>query len=147
MTIAPHTIQAAHGSRRRVKRVGRGHGTGRGTMSGRGGKGQRARTGGKSRSAIRAFKKALQKVPKLRGFKSRKNKPSVVTLRSLDRICAEGDVVTPAFLKDKGVIRSSEFGVKALASGKITKKITLQGCVASRGAIKAIESAGGSVTF
>lgn len=147
MTIAPHTIKAAAGSRRSSRRLGRGHGSGRGTSAGRGTKGQRARAGGRSRTALRPFKRELQKVPKLRGFSSQYPKPTIVTLRTLDRITAPGDVVTPVFLLEKKCVRTIKHGVKVLSTGTLSKKITLQGCLASKGVIAAIEKAGGTVVF
>lgn len=147
MTLSPQTIHAASGSKRRRRRLGRGHGSGRMKSAGRGGKGQRARTGGKSRSAIRAFKKALQKVPKLRGVNSLQVKPAVVSLGTLDRVSKENDIVTPRFLEEKGAVARAKYGVKILGSGTITKKITVQGCAASKDALAAIEAAGGKVVF
>ncbi len=147
MTLAPHTISAASGSRKTSRRLGRGHGTGRGTTAGRGTKGQRARTGGRSRTAIRAFIKALQKIPKNRGFVSLVPKREVVTLATLERICQAGDVVTPTYLKKRNVIDTPDFGVKIVATGTLTKKITIQNCLASKGAIAAIEKTGGSIIF
>lgn len=147
MTIAPHTIQAATGARTSVTRYGRGHGSGRGTTAGRGTKGQRARSGGRSRTAIRPFKRQLQKVPKLRGFVSQYPRPEVVTLGTLERIVAIGEVVTPAYLKAKHVIDIPAHGVKILGTGMLSKKITVEGCLASKSAVAAIEKAGGSVVF
>lgn len=147
MTLSPQTIQPAKGAKKSSRRLGRGHGSGRGKSAGRGGKGQRARTGGKSRSAIRAFKKSLQKIPKLRGVNSLQVKPSVVSLGTLDRLCKDGDIVTPRFLEHAGVVRHAERGVKILGSGAFVKKITVQGCMASKGALAAIEKAGGKVVF
>jgi large subunit ribosomal protein L15 len=147
MTLAPHTIHAGKGSRKGTRRLGRGHGTGRGTSAGRGTKGQRARTGGRSGTALRPLKRELLRVPKLRGFRSMFPRPAVVTLKTLERICVENDTVTPEFLASKGVIRDTKKAVKILSSGVLNKKINLQGCLASKGAIAAIEKTGGSVTF
>lgn len=148
MTLAPHTIAPPHGAKKAVRRLGRGHGTGRGKSAGRGTKGQRARTGGKSRTAVRAFKRELQKIPKSRGFKSFYEKPIVVTLATLERVSAAGDVVNLAYLVKKGLVRPTRSrGVKVLATGMLTKKITLQGCLASKSAVSAIEKAGGKVVF
>lgn len=145
MTLTPSTIKPARGSHRFTKRVGRGNASGRGTYSGRGGKGQTARSGGKSRRRIRAFKSALLKVPKLRGFKSLKPKRETVTLSSLDRVAAENEAVTPQLLKERGLIGNPNFGVKVVATGEIKKKITLSGCFASKKAVELIEKAGGQI--
>lgn len=145
MTLTPATIKPAFGSKRKVKRVGRGNGSGRGTYSGRGGKGQTARSGGKKRTQIRGFKPYLQKIPKVRGFKSIYKKPETVTLETLNRLAEEGKEITPHFLKTRGVIGHTENGVKIVATGELKKKITVKGCKASKQAVEVIEKVGGSV--
>lgn len=147
MTLSAHTIQSAHGSRHKSKRLGRGNASGKGTMSGRGGKGQTARSGGGRRSYLRAFKPSLLKVPKLRGFNSFKPRPEIVTVSALNRIAVDGVLITPAWLKGKGVIGSTETGVKIIGKAEIAKKLTIEGCLASKGAAAAIEKAGGTITF
>ena len=147
MTSELHKIKAPIGSRRKSKRVGRGNASQKGTTAGRGMKGQTARSGGKSRSAIRAIRDAILKVPKIRGFKSLVAKKEVVTLHTLNKIVSEGDFVNPMYLKRKGVISRPQNGVKILATGKITKKIIIKSCLASKTAIEAIENAGGSLIF
>lgn len=147
MTLTPTTIRSAHGARRTSKRVGRGNGSGRGTYSGRGMKGQRARSGGRRGLARLGFKSALQKAPKTRGFQSIHPKMAVVSLRTLERVCAEGEQVTPAVLEQKGAIRTPKFGVKIVATGTLTKKLTITDCVASKKAVELIEKAGGNISF
>jgi large subunit ribosomal protein L15 len=147
MVSGLHTIKSAKGARRKSKRVGRGNASQKGTTAGRGTKGQRARSGGKSGTARRGFKQSLQKVPKLRGFKSMRPKKEVVTLSTLNRISVDGDVVTPTYLKKKGVVDKPQFGVKVVATGEIKKKITLKGCLASKKAAELLEKAGGKLEF
>lgn len=147
MALAPHTIHSVSGSRKRVKRVGRGNASGRGTMSGRGGKGQRARSGGKSRTKIRGFRPLLLKIPKVRGFKSLYAKLETVTLERLNRLGEDDLIITPDLLKTKGLIGHPQRGVKIVATGGITKKITVKGCLASKKAIELIEKVGGRVVF
>lgn len=147
MALSAHTIQPHPKSHTSKKRVGRGNGSGKGTYSSRGLKGQRARSGGKGGVQRRGFKAALQKVPKLRGFHSLVNKKELVTLTTLERIVASGDVVTPAFLHKKGVVDAPKNGVKVVATGTLTKNITLKGCLVSKTGIAAIEKAGGSIVF
>ena len=147
MNLSPHTIKATKGSHRRKKRVGRGNASQKGTTAGRGTKGQKARSGGKSGRARLGFKQSLQKIPKLRGFKSMRPKKEVVTLSTLEKIVTSGDVVTPAYLDKKGVIDKPRFGVKVVATGEIKKKITLKGCLASKKAVELIEKAGGKLEF
>jgi large subunit ribosomal protein L15 len=147
MATSAHTIQANTKSKRIKKRVGRGNGSGKGTYASRGLKGQRSRSGGKGGLKRRGFRAALQKVPKLRGFKSIKPKKELVTLATLDRICVDGDVVSPAFLKKKGVVDRPAFGVKVVSFGTLEKKITLKGCLASKTALEAVEKVGGTLEF
>ncbi len=147
MTLSAHTIYPARGARHKYKRLGRGNASGKGTMSGRGGKGQTARTGGRSGTERRGFKSSLQKIPKLRGFKSLFPRMEIVTLATLERIAADGIEITPASLKERGVISRPQNGVKILATGALTKKIIVSGCVASKRAAEEIERVGGKLVF
>lgn len=147
MVTGLHTIKAAAGSRRTKKRVGRGNSSQKGTSAGRGTKGQRARSGGKKRTERLGFKRYLQAIPKLRGFKSIAAAKEVVTLSTLNRVAKEGVTVTPNFLRKAGVISRPIRGVKILATGTITKKVKVVGCLASKTAVAAIEKAGGSLEF
>lgn len=143
MTLDLHTISS--NLTKDGKRVGRGTGTGRGTYAGRGVKGQKARSGGTRGILRRAFKAQLQKMPKLRGFNSQYQKLETVTLKNLENICKDGDVVTKSFLKKKGIIANPEFGVKIVATGVLHKKITIKGCVATKMAMEAIGKVGGTI--
>lgn len=148
MELSPNTIKPAHGSKRHShKQLGRGNGSGKGTMSGRGGKGQTARSGGKHRTEIRGMRASLLKIPKIRGFHSIKPKMETITLRDLDRVGLENKEITPAYLKEMSVIGKPQNGVKIVASGAVTKKLTIVGCKASKKAVELIEKAGGKITF
>ena len=147
MATTAHTIKSAQSAKRTKKRVGRGNASGKGTYASRGLKGQRSRSGGKGGLKRRGFRATLQKVPKLRGFKSPYPKKEVVTLATLNRICKDGDVVTPVFLNNIGVVDTPKNGVKIVATGKLEKKLTLKGCIASRAAAEEVKKAGGSISF
>jgi len=147
MVLTPATIAPAKGATKTIKRVGRGNGSGRGTYSGRGGKGQTARSGGGSRTQFRGFKAYLQKVPKLRGFKSIYPKLETVTLKDLNRVIADGVEVTPSFLKKKGLVTQPSNGIKIVGTAEVKVKITVKNCLLSKGAIVIIEKAGGKVIF
>ena len=135
------------GSRRTPKRLGRGIGSGKGKSAGRGTKGQRARSGGKSGTHRRALKASLLKVPKLSGFQSKRAKPESVTLTTLNKLFEAGEKVTPATLENRGAIHSSHNRVKILATGEITKKLTIEGCLFSKKASEMIEKVGGKIVF
>ena len=116
--------------------------------SGRGGKGQTARAGNKRRPELRDI---IKKYPKHRGyrFKSIQTKPTPINLDVIEASFAAGDAVSPETLLAKKLIvkkggRMQK--VKILANGKLTKKITLSGCLVSASAKVAIEAAGGTVT-
>jgi large subunit ribosomal protein L15 len=147
MPLSPHTIKQHKSAKRGKVRVGRGNSSGKGTYSSRGLKGQRSRSGGKGGTQRRGFRQSLQKIPKLRGFKSATPKKELVTLATLERVCAVGDMVSPRFLKQKSAVDHPLKGVKIVATGTLTKKIHVQGCVASKTAAAAIEKAGGTISF
>lgn len=142
--LTPSTINSAQGRKQNTKRRGRGNGSGKGSYSTRGIKGQRARTGS-SGIMRRAFKAQLQKVPKSRGFTSSALKPETISLATLNRIAEDGVEITPYVLKNHGVLANIRAGVKIVASGELTKKITVRGCLATKTALQAIEKAGGKL--
>lgn len=147
MSVRLETISSSERTKRKAKRLGRGNGSGKGTYAARGLKGQKARSGGKGGLQLKGFKQGLLKVPKLRGFKSNKPKPATVTLAMLEQHTAEGEVITPQLLAKKKLISDPSAGVKIVATGTLTKKVQLKGCLASKGALEAIEQAGGKVGF
>ncbi len=126
------------------KRVGRGNAS-QGTYSGRGQKGQRSRSGGKGGLKRLGVKAWAEKLPKIKGFKSRQPKPEIVKLTELEAIFNDGDVITPKFLKEKNLISKVKIGVKILGPGNITKKFVIRGIKLSESAKQAIVEAGGSV--
>ena len=126
-------------------RVGRGGK--RGKTSGRGTKGQKSRAGTSMRPELRDI---IKKLPKNRGykFKSFEIKPALVNLALLEKTFTAGDAVNPETLIAKKVVKKVAGRVpkvKILATGKLTKKIVLSGCLYSETAKASIEAAGGSV--
>ncbi len=144
MSLGPHTIEAGTGRQKPGKRVGRGNASGKGTSAAKGTKGQRARSGGRRGMARRSFKKTLQKMKKLRGFTSMHEKPALVTLATLERVSSPGELITVHALIAKGVVPNATRSVKIVSTGQLTKKISVQGCLASQSALTAIEKAGGT---
>ncbi len=147
MDIGAHTITPKENSARSKKRVGRGNGSQKGTYAGRGLKGQKSRSGSKSGRSVAGAKQAILKVPKLRGFKSPHPKAQSVTLATLERVAKEGVLVTPFFLKEIHIVKSTREPVKIVGSGELKKKVTITGCLATKSAVAAIEKAGGTITF
>lgn len=127
------------------KRVARGGK--RGKTAGRGTKGQKARAGHRIRPMLRD---TIKKFPKLRGYKNQsfEVKPQPVNFVLIEKAFANGDAVNPATLLAKKLI--VKVGgkipkVKILSTGKLTKKITVTGCLYSVTAKTHIETAGGTI--
>ena len=125
------------------KRVGRGPGSGLGKTSGRGQKGQNARSGGGVRPGFEGGQTPLaRRLPK-RGFTNINRKEyAVVNVEDLNRF-EDGTVVTPALLKEVGLVRKELNGVKILGNGELTKKLNVKAAKFSKSAVEAIEKAGG----
>jgi len=130
---------------KKIKRVGRGPGSGMGKTSTRGEKGQKARSGASISPWFQGGQSALfRRLPK-RGFNNARFKIeySIVNLTDLNRF-NDGDVVTPETLKEAGLVNKELAGVKILGTGELTKKITVQAHRFSSKAVTKIESVGGT---
>ena len=138
-----HELSPVAGSTQVGKRKGRGHGSGNGKTGGRGHKGQKARSGGKVRVGFEGGQMPLvRRVPK-RGFNNVFAKPlTAVNLTVLNRF-EDGAVMDAAALIEAGVISNCPYGLKVLANGNLTKKITVKAAAFSESAKEKIEQAGG----
>lgn len=136
--------------KRGKKRLGRGYGSGKGGhTSSRGQKGQRSR-----RTIPWSFEGGnlplSQRLPFWRGkgrLRSLKEKPATVNLGQLEKL-ADGVVIDGKLLVTEGFVSEEQLegvGVKILARGKLTKKLTIVGLPVSSPARSKIEAAGGSV--
>ena len=139
-----NTLKPAAGSRSPKKRRGRGIGSGLGKTSGRGHKGQKSRSGGRVRPGFEGGQQPLQmRLPKF-GFNSAKARITTeVTLSELAKVDAE--VIDVQALIDADVIKGTMKRAKVILSGKIEKAVTLKGLRVTKGALAAIEAAGGKV--
>jgi len=146
MALTLSNLKAPKGeAHKKKRRVGRGNSSGSGTYSGRGIKGQRSRSGGSSGLKIKALRKRMQSVPKLKGFKSIHEKPAVLNVGDLEANFAPGNVINAKSLMKKGLIASPRFGVKLLGNGKLTKAVTIKNIQVSASAKEKIEQAGGQI--
>ena len=128
------------------KRVGHGPGSGMGKTSTHGEKGQKARSGASISAWFQGGQSPLyRRIPK-RGFKYTRfeTKYAVINLSDLDKFFKDGDVVTPEVLKERGIIKKQLSGVKVLANGTLTKKLTVKANRFSSVAVTKIEGAGGN---
>ena len=138
-----HELSPAEGSKKDVKRVGRGHGSGWGKTSGKGHKGQNARSGGGVRPGFEGGQMPLaRRIPK-RGFNNIfAAKMATVNVSSLE-IFKEGTEVDAELLLASGLVKSIDNGVKILGNGEITKNLTVKADAFSASAKEKIEKAGG----
>jgi len=143
--VIPDDLQEkpAPGSTRKRKRVGRGRSSGHGKTCGRGTKGEKAR--GKIRQGFEGGQMPLQRrVPKLKGFKPRSRREfQLVNVEKLN-VFADGEMVGPQALEERGLIREAARDVKILGSGELEKRLTVQAQAFTAGAVAKIEARGGS---
>ena len=138
-----HELKKNEGATFRKKIVGRGRGSGLGKTSGRGQKGQNARSGGGVSPVFEGGQLPLyRRLPK-RGFSNHDFKTvyAVINVGDLN-VFNDGDVVTPALLKEKGIVKKQLNGIKVLGNGTLNKKITIQANRFSKSAIIKIEESG-----
>jgi large subunit ribosomal protein L15 len=138
------------------KRVGRGLGSGKGRYSTRGIKGQKSRSGSaKMRPGFEGGQNPIyMRLGKLRGPYSRDAMPvgphrtftQAVNLRDLEARFDAGADVTLEALLEKGLIKNTKIDVKILASGDLTKKLSVTAHRFSAAAKEKIEAAGGTAT-
>ncbi|MCI7607200.1 MAG: 50S ribosomal protein L15 [Spirochaetales bacterium] len=126
--------------------VGRGASS-KGRACGRGHDGQNSRTGGGPRLGFEGGQMPLYRRVARRGFSNYpfKVENQAVSLSTLDAVFEDGAVVSDATLREAGVIKGKETTAKILATGEITKKVTVEGLKLSKAAADKIVAAGGSV--
>ena len=138
-----HELEKNIGAKQSKKRVGRGPGSGLGKTSGKGQKGQKARSGGSINPVFEGGQLPLyRRLPK-RGFSNYlfKTEYAVINVEDLN-VFDNGTVVTPALLKEKGIIKKQLKGIKVLGNGKLEKKLTIQANKFSNSALEKIKESG-----
>ena len=139
-----NALKPAEGSKHPRKRVGRGIGSGLGKTAGRGHKGQKSRSGGFHKVGFEGGQMPLQRRLPKRGFKSMSAGDTVeVRLSDLERLGVEE--IDLLALKQAGVVPQVAKAAKVILSGKLTRKVSLKGLGATKGAKAAVEAAGGSL--
>jgi large subunit ribosomal protein L15 len=137
-------IKPAAGSKRNKKRVGRGIGCGWGKTAGRGHKGQKARAGGFHKVGFEGGQMPLHRRLPKRGFHSLSaGDTAEVRLDTLQKL--KVDIIDLAVLKKAGAVPLHALRAKVILAGELKRKISLKGVLATKGALAAIEKAGGSV--
>jgi large subunit ribosomal protein L15 len=134
-------LHPAPGARKKVKRVGRGPGSGSGKTAGKGHKGQKARSGGVKGPGFEGGQMPLQRRLPKRGFTNIfRIEYAVVNLRDLEGMSG---TVTPETLVAQGVVRKMKAGVKVLGVGDLKTALTVRAHKFSKSAIEKIQAAGG----
>ena len=135
------------GARTRRKRLGCGESSGKGKTSGKGHKGQMARAGRGIRPGFEGGQMPMHRRLPKKGFNNKQFKDvvEVVNVGELNEAFEDGATVNEAMLRELGLVsRSCDF-VKVLATGELTRKLTIEGAKVSAAAREKIEKAGGSV--
>lgn len=127
------------------KRVGRGLSAGQGKTCGRGQKGQKSRAGSGGRVGFEGGQMPIQRrLPKI-GFRSRRAARSCeVRLDALAAVAGD-EVVTPDSLRRAGLAPATATRIKIILAGKLEQPARVSGVVLTRGALQALEAAGGAV--
>ncbi|MCC7321256.1 MAG: 50S ribosomal protein L15 [Rubellimicrobium sp.] len=146
-----HELRDNPGATKKKVRVGRGPGSGLGKTAGRGIKGQKSRSGVALGGYEGGQMPLYQRLPK-RGFvKPNRKEYAVVNLGLIQKFIDAGKIdataaITEDVLLASGVIRRKLDGVRVLAKGEITVKAAISVTGASKGAVAAVEKAGGTLT-
>lgn len=132
------------GSTHSRRRVGRGIGSGMGKTATRGTKGQKARR--QIHPNFEGGQTPIQRrLPVKKGFRNiNKKEFAIVNLDDLENLFESGAEVTPEALLKTGIIPGIKDGVKVLAFGELSKKLTVKAHKFSQAAVAAIEKAGGT---
>ena len=131
------------GATQAKKRVGRGYGSGSGVTSGRGHKGQKSRSGFRRKRGFEGGQMPLhRRLPKRGFFNPFRVEYEVINLDTLDERFDAGTEVTPALLRERGLIRAKKL-VKVLARGELETALTVKAHKFSKKATEKIAAAGG----
>jgi large subunit ribosomal protein L15 len=141
-------LHPAPGSTRRIKRIGRGIGSGHGKTAGRGHKGKGSRSGGNTPPGYEGGQMPLQRRLPKRGFRRlpvnerARAEVSCVNLARL-AIFAAGATVDPEAMAKRGLVHGGK-QVKILAEGTLSAPLTIKAHAFSKSALEKIAAAGGT---
>jgi large subunit ribosomal protein L15 len=138
-------LKPAERSKHSKKRVGRGQGSGQGVQAGRGHKGAKSRSGFKFKRGFEGGQMPLhRRIPK-RGFHNLfRVEYAVVNLDTLSERFDAGTVVTPALLRERGMVHRGKQLIKVLGRGDVSKQLTVQAHKFSGKAAEKLAAAGGA---
>ncbi len=141
-------LKPAAGSTKKVKRIGRGQGSGRGGTSTRGNKGAQSRSGYSRKIGFEGGQMPIyRRLPKS-GFKNINRKEfHGINLDTLQKLAESKGftAINVDILIENGLVSKNDH-VKILGRGKLTAKLEVNAHSFSKSAILAIESNGGVAT-
>ncbi len=141
-----HELSPAEGSKKAIKRIGRGPASGQGKTAGKGQKGAKSRSGYSRRPGFEGGQMPLQRRLPKRGFNNIfATEYAIVNVADLNDRFEAGAVVDAESLVASGLIKKTLDGVKVLGRGEITKALTVKVAAVSETAKAKIEAAGGTV--
>jgi large subunit ribosomal protein L15 len=132
-------LRPAPGSTRRIKRIGRGIGSGHGKTSGRGHKGLGSRSHGKMPLKRRLPKHGFRR---LQADTDNRERWQIVNLERLAAM-AGGATIDPDSMAQSGLVRKGS-RVKVLGDGELKGGLTVRAHAFSKSALEKIAAAGGS---
>ena len=142
-----HELRPAKGATHKVKRIGRGDGSGHGGTATKGTKGAQSRTGFKNKRSHEGGQMPIQRrVPK-RGFHNiHRVEYKVLNLGQIEQLAEKYSITefSPENLYINGLISQND-KVKILGNGEMKGKFIFKVNAVSEKAKSAIEAAGGSV--
>ncbi len=144
-------LKYSPGAKKKVKRIGRGVGSGHGKTAGKGHKGQRSRSGDQIRPWFEGGQMPLnRRLPKF-GFRNPfRVEYQIVNVSTLGKLAEDGKLpdgkVTPEILYKLGAVSKKSQPVKILGDGTISEKLEVSANAFSDSASKKIEAAGGSIS-
>ena len=140
-----NSIKPGEGAKKPKLRVGRGIGSGIGKTCGRGHKGQKSRAGGFHKVGFEGGQMPIQRRLPKRGFSILRNReyPSL-RLSDLNKL-SKTEINLDTLIENKIVPRKTT-KVKLFKSGNCDIAVKLNGIGVSKGALTALQSAGGTVS-
>lgn len=139
-------LQPTPGSRRKLRRVGRGRGSGHGKTSTRGHNGQGQRSGESKRFGFEGGQTPLfRRLPKIHNFDQVINRKWVEVNVGALNSAKSGSEVSPLTLVELGLMRKVSDSVRILGNGELKVALKVKAHHFSKGAQAKIEAAGGSI--
>ena len=144
-----NSLKPAKGSTKKVKRIGRGEGSGRGGTSTRGNKGAQARSGYNRKIGFQGGQMPLQRTSPKLGFKNHTRVEyrgvNVASLQALSEKL-NTNVIGIDTMVEAGLARQNDL-VKILGNGDLTAKVVVTANAFSKSAIAKIEACEGKATI